>query len=367
MKYPLRRTLTGAFALVFVVSLPVTAQSLVSSSLPDSPGYAQQAGTSTTETTGVIEGEVTDSHGALVPGASVTLSEKGHAALHDTTTDSAGHFTFKALGPGSYSVLVAAPSFKTYFSPDIELHPGEHSEMPAIALAIATADTSVDVSADSTAVAEQELKRETQQRIIGIVPNFYTSFVYDAAPLDAKQKFKLNAHSVFDPTIFLGVAITAGLEQERNTFPSWGNSDAASYGKRFAAGYGDALLTHTFGYALYPAIFHQDPRYFYLGPTNKMSTRIRHALLNGVLTRGDNGHQEINFSHLLGSASAGALSSVYHPASDSAGYLAGVNLGVGIGGSALEAIFREFVWPHFTTHVPSYANGKTSQPASTKP
>jgi hypothetical protein len=333
--------------------------------LPIAPSFLPQQ--TPQPTSASLEGTITDALGGLIPNATITLSEAGHPGLRETSSDSTGHFRFTGLGPGSYTLLVAEPQFRTLLTPPLELREGEQADLPPIALAPAPAETSISVSANSTAVAEEELQRETRQRILGIVPNFYTSFIYDAAPLNARQKFKLNLRSVTDPTIFLGVAVTAGIEQYRNTFPSWGNDDAASYGKRAAAAYGDALLTRTFNYALYPALFHQDPRYFYLGPTNKMSTRIVHALTSGILTRGDNGRRQLNYSHLLGSASAGAASSVYHPRSDGPGYLAGLNLGIGIGGSALQAVMREFVWPRFTTHVPAYANGRTADKLPAKP
>ncbi|MES2391935.1 MAG: carboxypeptidase-like regulatory domain-containing protein [Acidobacteriota bacterium] len=360
------RTLLTITALSIALSLSASAQSAGPSALseapfPDDPSFLLQQTTAAVASTerGTISGVVTDTSGSLIPGAVITLTQPSQPGLRDTTSDSSGHFAFTNLRPGKYNLLVAAPSFRTYASPIVALQPGEHSDLPPIQLAVA-ASTTIDVSADSTAVAEQELKRETSQRIVGIIPNFYTSFVYDAAPLNTRQKFKLNLRSVTDPTLLLGVAISSGIEQANNTFPEWGNSDAASYGKRFAAGYGDALLIHTFSYALYPAIFHQDPRYFYLGPTNKTSTRIWHALSYSVITRGDNGRHQINFSRLLGSASAGAASSFYHPASEGPAKLAGINLGIGIGQGALQAIFREFVWAHFTTHVPAYANGRTS-------
>lgn len=359
-----RSALLAAFASAACVS--ATAQSLIAGALPaelpNAPGYlGQQASPAGA---GLIEGTVTDAQGGLIPNAVVTLSEKGHANLVDATTDSSGHFRFTGLGAGTYELLIAAPQFHTRLSLPVELSAGQHEELAAISLSPATAETTVTVSANSEAVAEEELHRETQQRIVGFIPNFYTSFIYDAAPLNTRQKFKLNTRSVTDPTIFLGVAAAAGVEQSRNTFPSWGNDDAASYGKRFAAAYGDALLRHTFSYAFYPAIFHQDPRYFYLGPTNKKSTRIVHALTYGIITRGDNGHHQLNYSHLLGSASGGAVSSLYHPKSDGPGYLAGMNLGLGIGFSAFQAVFREFVWPRYTTHVPEYAKGKTTTPTA---
>jgi hypothetical protein len=92
-----------------------------------------------------------------------------------------------------------------------------------------------------------------------------------------------------------------------------------------------------------------------------------HAAISGIITRGDNGHHQINYSYILGSASAGAISSLYHPAADGPGKLAAVNVGVGIGGKGIQALIREFVWPRFTTHVPNYANGRTAASATTAP
>jgi hypothetical protein len=338
------------------------------SALPDAPGYVLQQSVSAPDTTGIVEGVITDVHGGLVPGAAITLELKGHSTQRDTVSDGEGHFQFSNVGPGTYELLITASELKTYLSPAFATQAGEHTTVPTIALAIATNNTTVDVSANSVEVAEEELKRETEQRIIGILPNFYTSFIYDAAPLNTRQKFKLTFKAVTDPTAVIGPLVVAGIEQERDTFPSWGNDDAASYGKRFAAAYGDELLSRVFSYAVFPAVFRQDPRYFYMGPSQKTSTRFWHAALAGIIIRGDNGRDQPNYSHMLGSASAGAISSVYHPASDGAGYLAGVNLGVGIAGHGVQALIREFIWPRLTTHVPAYEKGKVAPaPAQTPP
>jgi hypothetical protein len=350
------RTLIAAVCLTSALSLAAQTR------LPDAPSFAlQQQSTVATETLGTVQGAVTDQHGGLVPGASVTLESAGRGDMRETNSDNAGHFVFANIGAGSYTVLVSAPELKTYLSPPFTVQPGQRVELPAITLGIASALTSVDVSANSTAVAEEELNRETKQRVLGVFPNFYTSFVYDAAPLNTRQKFKLSLRSVTDPVAFIGPAITAGIETGRDTFPSWGQ-DGPSYFKRYAAAYGDELLTRMFSYSIYPAIFHQDPRYFYMGPPNKTSTRFWHAALSGIVTRGDNGRMQPNYSHMLGSASAGALSSVYHPASDSAGYLAALNFAIGLGTHGGQALIREFILPHFTTHVPAYARGKMPTP-----
>lgn len=59
--------------------------------------------------TGSITGTVTDSQGAVLPGATVTLTSK--TGTRSTTTDSAGNYAFVALDPGSYSVQVSLDGF----------------------------------------------------------------------------------------------------------------------------------------------------------------------------------------------------------------------------------------------------------------
>lgn len=59
--------------------------------------------------TGSITGAVTDSQGAVLPGATVTLS--GKTGSRTAVTDSQGQYRFVALDPGTYSVQVALSGF----------------------------------------------------------------------------------------------------------------------------------------------------------------------------------------------------------------------------------------------------------------
>jgi hypothetical protein len=334
-------------------------QTLLASNLPDAPTMQEPAhpqnGAATFPAT--VSGTVTDVGGALVPGAQVKLLEKGHAEPRVATSDSAGNFTFTGVEPGSYTVEIIAMGLESFLSPAINLRPGEKYELPEIGLPIATASTSVDVFATSTEVAEQELKAETQQRVLGVIPNFYTSFLWNAAPLNTRQKFKLSFRATTDPAVFVTTAIVAGVEQAHNTFPEYGD-DAEAYGKRYGAAFGDAFIGRTLGSAVFPSIFHQDPRYFFMGPANSTPKRIKHALLAGLIARGDNGKWQPNYSHVLGNASAGAISTLYHPDTNGPGDLALRNALIGIAGGGFQALIREFVWPHITTRVPKYAKGK---------
>ena len=74
-------------------------------------------------TTGTISGTVTDATGAAVSGATVTLTNTDRGQdLRTLTTDNAGFYTAPSLPLGTYSVKVAAKSFKTATVTGLVLH-----------------------------------------------------------------------------------------------------------------------------------------------------------------------------------------------------------------------------------------------------
>src|SRR5262245_52233891 len=72
-------------------------------------------------TTSTCYGVVNDATGAVVPGASVTLTHEGTAATATRTTDAAGEFEFDFLRVGSYTLRIEASGFKKYESKGITL------------------------------------------------------------------------------------------------------------------------------------------------------------------------------------------------------------------------------------------------------
>src|SRR5262245_42466279 len=62
--------------------------------------------------TGTIAGTVTDQVGAVLPGAAVTVTNKGTGAARDVVTGPDGTFSVPSLLPGAYDVLVIAPGFQ---------------------------------------------------------------------------------------------------------------------------------------------------------------------------------------------------------------------------------------------------------------
>ncbi|MCX6636359.1 MAG: carboxypeptidase-like regulatory domain-containing protein, partial [Acidobacteria bacterium] len=73
------------------------------------------------QTLGEIVGEVKDASGAVIPGASVTVTNVATNATRSVTTNEAGLYTFPALVPGPYRARVEARGFKTVTRSDIGL------------------------------------------------------------------------------------------------------------------------------------------------------------------------------------------------------------------------------------------------------
>lgn len=350
--------------LLAATSSSVQAQQIATASetgsqLPDAPGrsgpgsaFAMPAGNSAEAAAGKgtasISGVVWDQSGAAVGNASVTLVRKDDVVVRTIQSGSGGEFTFGDLPAGVFRLVVKAEGFASFSSGQISVAAGEVHAEPTIALSIADASTQVNVFANDPVVAEAQMKTAEKQRIIGFAPNFYTSFVYDAVPLNAKQKYKLAFRDTFDPTRFFGTAVLAGIQQANGSYKGYGFG-AAGYAKRYAADYGDGLTSDILSHAVFPVIFHQDPRYFYQG-TGSFKSRFTHAVSSAVVARSDSGRTMPNYSYLLGDIGSGALSNLYYPHADRGIGLVFTNAAIGIGGRAIGGIVQEFILPRFTTH-----------------
>jgi hypothetical protein len=60
-----------------------------------------------------------------------------------------------------------------------------------------------------------------RQRLLGVFPNFYSSYIWGRA-IQHPAEVRPREHSLFDPAAFAATAIT-GIEQERNDFPGYGS------------------------------------------------------------------------------------------------------------------------------------------------
>lgn len=335
------------------VADPPSSDSLPETLQPQSGTDTVNTQSPTAEASASISGVVQDMTGAAVAGAEVRLTDANGSPRGMALSDANGAFTFGPIPPGSYRVMANGKGFQAFQSAEIVVTAQQAYEIPGIFLRVAAANTHLTVRPTEEVAAEQ-VKAQEEQRIIGIVPNFYTSFIYDAAPLTKKQKYSLVSHSAFDPIEFLAAGINAGIEQATNRFPGYGQG-AKGYGKRYAASFGDALSRNYLSHAVLPSLFHQDPRYFYQG-SGSTASRLVHALSFTVILRGDDGRDMPNYSFFLGSLGSALLSNLYYPHEDRGARLVFINFGIGIAARAGVAVLREFVSKRFTSNVPG--NGK---------
>ena len=299
---------------------------------------------------GSISGTVVDRTGAVVPGAQAKLTRPDQSPQQDVLSGNDGQFSFTNLTPGPFQLTIAAAGFATQALSGT-LHGGELYVVPPVALAIATAVSEVNVALSPTDVAEEQIKDQEKQRVLGVIPNFYVSYDHHAVPLNSRQKFKLAWKMTVDPVTFGVVAIVAGVQQGQDDFSGYGQG-AQGYAKRYGASFADLVSGTFIGSAILPSILKQDPRYFYKG-TGSRPSRIRYALANAVICKGDNGHWQANYSNILGSLAAGGISNLYYPAENRHGAgLTFENGLIGIGATAATNLLQEFVVRKFTPSVP---------------
>lgn len=360
--------LAGCVSLVFLVPVRSVSQETIGvvgedTTLPDAPQLQTPQHSSSRAAndlhqlgTGTISGTVLDANHEVVEGATVTLETTSGAPPQTLQSGSDGQYVFTGLTPNVYNITVTAPRMKPFSSTGISLHASEAHIMTPISLAVSGGATSVTVNGSKQALSKQQEHIAVQQRVVGVIPNFYSAYDWNAPPMLAKQKMQLGVRSVLDPVSFLSVAGIAGAEQYENIFPSYG-SGFEGYGKRYSAALANHVASTMLGRAVFPSIFHQDPRYFYKGK-GSIQSRAFYAVAAAVIARGDNGHWQPNYSRVLGNFSAAAISNIYYPAADRGGSLVLLNGLAATGGDAFANLIREFVLKKFTSHVPEGGVGE---------
>ena len=79
--------------------------------------------------TALVRGTVIDSSGAVVPNATVNMTNDGTKVVEKGNSDSAGRFIFNALKPASYTAQVEAQGFKTLIQEHIVLRVGQQIDL----------------------------------------------------------------------------------------------------------------------------------------------------------------------------------------------------------------------------------------------
>ena len=136
-------------------------------------------------------------------------------------------------------------------------------------------------------------------RIFGLVPSHNTlpdqSMV---APLRTGEKFRLATADSFDPTAFVLAGLYAGFGQLDHQYPEFGLG-ASGFAKRYATAYGDQVIGNYMVEAIFPAMLHQDPRYYRMAHGGFIK-RTAYAVSRILITRSDSSAEQFNYSQVGG-------------------------------------------------------------------
>ena len=133
------------------VSLCIFAVALFSSV----PASAQGATTPTSaKEKGAVTGIVTDQTGAVLPGATATITN-GAGVAQTATTNDRGEYSLPGLSPGTYGLTISAPAFKDFHSDGLALVAGQSIAIDAV-LEPAGTSTSVNVEGQKVSQVETE-------------------------------------------------------------------------------------------------------------------------------------------------------------------------------------------------------------------
>jgi hypothetical protein len=184
----------------------------------------------------------------------------------------------------------------------------------------------------------------SNDRLFFTLPNFLTlENANQVPPLTAGQKFKVVGRSSFDYVQYPWYGFLAGISQAENSEPGYGQG-AAGYGKRYGAALADGTIENFMTSAVLPSLLRQDPRFFQSGKGGFWH-RTSYAMSRVIITRGDSGHLQANYSEIFGSAlSAGISTYSYHPRADRNLRNAASVWGSQVGYDTLTYVVKEF-WP----------------------
>ena len=148
-----------------------------------SPAIGQNQAVSAT-----LSGTVTDATGAVIPGASITVTSTNQGFQREMKTNEQGTFVFTLLPPGQYSLKVQKQDLSTYTHTNIRLEVGQSLEVP-VTLTLASVSQNIVVTAAAPVLNTSDANVST--------------LIDQRAVLD----LPLNARNVFG-LVFLNSAVT---------------------------------------------------------------------------------------------------------------------------------------------------------------
>jgi hypothetical protein len=194
----------------------------------------------------------------------------------------------------------------------------------------------------ATDATQQNAEPPGGNRVFGVLPNYRTADMSQIGKaLTVRQKFSIASKDSFDYPLLLTGGALAGLAQLTNQQPSFGQG-LKGYAHRWITSYADQAMGNMLSEGAFPALLHEDPRYFRRG-TGSAWSRLGYAVTRVMVTQKDSGGSRFNYSEWLGNASVAAISNAYYPDGRTVGANTSKLLSQ-VGIDAISQVLKEF-WP----------------------
>ena len=264
MFQPIRRCIAGVTKSPYFVFL-VCILSLFSHTLKAQVAYG-------------VNGTVTDSSGAVIPGAQIVVRADATGVVTNAVSSPSGAFTVVLSNTGSYSVTVSAPGFKQFVAKSVGVEVGMFSTVNA-SLQPGAASESVQVTAQEISMntadpgigttIEPELINSAPIQVSGgprSIDNFVLQTVGTAAPTSAAgtgiegSALNINGGITAESTYYYdGIPVTDPWSQSGNGYPPYEMvSEAHVASATFSAQYGLAAGAVTYKMSSGANAYHGD-------------------------------------------------------------------------------------------------------------
>ncbi len=169
---------------------------------------------------GAVAGTVTDSTGALIPGASILVHNAGTNAETTATADASGYFRVVRLVPGDYAITVSAKGFASYKAQHVTVEVGKLTEVTPTLTAGGTSVT-VQVSSEAPVINTESSDFTTE----------FTPKTLNTLPINGRHwtSFALLSPGVTLGNSAFGLVTFRGANNLQNNFMVDGSDDNDSF------------------------------------------------------------------------------------------------------------------------------------------
>lgn len=180
--------------------------------------------------------------------------------------------------------------------------------------------------------------------------NVFSRFVVTgkSTPLSPEGKLYLATRSVVDPFNLLTIAADSAIAVGSDSHSPYGPG-VTGFGKYYGVALTGDITGEFFGTFLIPTLAHQDPRYHRL-PQASIPRRVRHAIVQVVWTKGDDGKDMPNYGTVFGLAAADILGNLYVPREHTGPGPTAQRWATGLASAPIDNFITEFL-PDVARHV----------------